>query len=405
MNKFFKLIVFVILTAFLTAGCGTTAKQAAKPAEGNGKSVKEQAIAAGFEIVDFDYVVEKTGIRKLKTVVLVDARPARKYEGATIPGSINVPDTKFKKFYPQFDKLKIAKSTEIITFCGGFKCIKSLKDAVMLKEKGFTNIKIYLAGMPDWNKQETYTEIGLKASKKAMGKAVFVDARPGRNFKKGTIATSISIPDTKFMKKGNRDKYLAMLPTDKKAAIIVYCGGYHCIKSHKVANILVKEYGYKNVKVMAAGLPGWKKAGFASKGSSAKKAASGMTAMTAIPMGSEEGSVSKKWFTANVIDPATRPSNVVVVDVRTPAEFDAGHVEGAINIPVDILYKDDDSGCATVGASIAKIKGDLIFMCASGGRAGEMYFGLLEDCKSPDAKRLHFLDAHVGYDSGKCVIN
>jgi rhodanese-related sulfurtransferase len=408
MNKFTKLLILVISISFLTFGCGTTAKKTVKPEEGAGISVKDQAIKAGFKLVDFDYVKDKAGVRKLKEVVLIDARPDRKYASATIPGSINIPDTKFAKFYPQLEKLGVTKDVEVITFCGGFKCVKSLHDAKLLRDKGFKNVKIYLAGMPDWKKHQTYTEISLSAAKKLLGKATFVDARPARKFKKGTIGGSINIPDTKFMKKENQAKYLKLLPQDKNAPIIVYCGGYHCVKSHNVANILVKDYGYKNVKVMAAGLPGWKKAGYSTKGAAVVTgtAAAAKTGAATIPAGSDEGTVDKKWFIENVVDPAKRPSNVTVVDVRSPSEYADGHVEGAINIPVDLIFASDDSGCTVVPPKIDKLtaKGDVIFMCASGGRAGDMYFELLESCKYPKMNKLHFLDAHVDYSSGKCVI-
>jgi rhodanese-related sulfurtransferase len=338
---------------------------------------------------------------------LIDARPVRKYEQATIPGALNLPDTKFAKYYPELEKLGVTKDVEIITFCGGFKCIKSLNDAKMLRDKGFKNVKIYLAGMPDWKKHNVYVEISLAAAYKKLGKATFVDARPARKFKKGTIAGSVNIPDTKFMKKENQAKYLKLLPQDKNAEIIVYCGGYHCIKSHNVANILVKDYGYKNIKVMAAGLPGWKKAGYSAKGTSVKagKAAATGVVVSGLKPGAEEGTVDKEWF-KTIIDPASRPKNIFIVDVRSPSEFEEGHVEGAVNIPVDLIFASDDSGCTVVPPKIDKLtaKGDVIFMCASGGRAGDMYFELKESCNYPKMDKLHFLDAHVDYSSGKCEI-
>ncbi len=407
------LIVISVVFAFMFAGCATTTQQNVKPVKKAGeKSVLERVKDAGFQIVDFDYVKDKAGVRKLKQFVLVDARPERKYLSATIPGALNLPDVKFEKYYPKFEELLkkagATKDVEVIVFCGGFHCVKSLHDAKYLKRKGFTNIKVYLAGMPDWTKHKTYTEISVKAASKLVGKSVFVDARPARKFKKGAVQGSINIPDTKFMKKENQEKYLKLLPEDKNAPIIVYCGGYHCIKSHNVANILVHDYGYTDVKVMAAGLPGWKKAGLlsASVAADTKKVKGLKAAAVKIPAGPDEGTVDKKWFSEVVVNPETRPSNVFVVDVRTPTEFENGHVAGAINIPVDLIFASDDSGCTVVPTKIDKLtaKGDVIFMCASGGRAGDMYFELIESCHYPKKDKIHFLDAHVEYASGKCTI-
>jgi rhodanese-related sulfurtransferase/predicted small secreted protein len=406
MKKLAKILSLMLILSFMLIACGTSTKEAAKPVENAGKSVKEQAIAADFQIVDFDYVKDKAGVRKLNEVVLIDARPDRKYNIATIPGAINIPDTKFEKFYPQLDSLGVTKDTEIIVFCGGYKCVKSLHDAKLLRDKGFKNVKIYLAGMPDWKQHQTYTEISLSDAKKMLGKATFIDARPARQFKKGTIGDSINIPDTKFMKKENQEEFLKLLPQDKNAPIIVYCGGYHCVKSHHVADILVKDYGYKNIHVMAAGLPGWKKAGYSTKGATAGTATVAKGAGSTIPAGSDEGTVDKKWFIENMVNPENRPANVFIVDVRAPSEYDAGHVEGAVNIPVDLIFASDDSGCTVVPPKVDKLteKGDVIFMCSTGGRAGDMYFELLESCNYPKMNKLHFLDAHVDYSDGKCKI-
>ncbi len=407
------LIVISVVLAFMFAGCATTTQQTVKPGQKAGeKSVLERVKDAGFQIVDFDYVKDKAGVRKLKQVVLVDARPERKYLSATIPGALNLPDVKFEKYYSALEALLkksgASKDVEIIVFCGGFHCVKSLHDAKYLKRKGFSNIKVYLAGMPDWTKHDTYTEISVKSASKLVGKSIFVDARPARMFKKISVQGSINIPDTKFMKKDQQAKYLKLLPQDKNAPIIVYCGGYHCIKSHNVANILVHDYGYSDIKVMAAGLPGWKKAGLLSESVAAdSQNVKGLkVAAVRIPAGPDEGTVDKKWFSENVINPETRPSNVFVVDVRTPTEFENGHVAGAVNVPVDLIFASDDSGCTVVPPKIDKLtaKGDVIFMCASGGRAGDMYFELIESCNYAKKDKIHFLDAHVEYAGGKCTI-
>ncbi len=54
-------------------------------------------------------------------------------------------------------------------------------------------------------------------------------------------------------------------------------------------------------------------------------------------------------------------SGAVILDVRTPSEFSGGHIEGAINIPVDALAK-----------KTAKIGGKdtvVVVYCASGSRS------------------------------------
>jgi len=110
-----------------------------------------------------------------------------------------------------------------------------------------------------------------------------------------------------------------------------------------------------------------------------------------IKMGKEEGAIDKAFFKKIV---AEKPSNVAIVDVRTPFEFNAGHFDGAKHVFINDLY---DKGCDATLAQLPK-EGYVVFVCATGARAGEMYSGILDDCKGKvEAKRLSFLDAEVAY--------
>lgn len=106
--------------------------------------------------------------------------------------------------------------------------------------------------------------------------------------------------------------------------------------------------------------------------------------------GKEEGSIDKEFFKQMV---AQKPTNVTIVDVRTPFEYNAGHFEGAKHIYINDMY---DKGCPSITDRLPK-EGYVVFVCASGARAGEMYFGLKDDCKYPEMNRLFFLDANIKY--------
>jgi hydroxyacylglutathione hydrolase len=105
----------------------------------------------------------------------------------------------------------------------------------------------------------------------------------------------------------------------------------------------------------------------------------------------EEGVVDKAFFRKILVD---KPANVSLVDVRTPFEYKAGHFDGAKHVFINDLY---DKGCEATLAQLPK-EGYVVFVCATGARAGEMYSGILDDCKGKvNAKRLFFLDAEVAY--------
>ncbi|MEF3254671.1 MAG: sulfurtransferase [Deferribacterales bacterium] len=402
------LVASMMLTLIGCAGTATDAQKVAKPevkqeakSEGQGKSVKQIVEEAKFEIVNYEYVKNKLGdqLRKFNQLVVIDARPVRKYDAAHIPSAINIPDTHIDKYFPQLEKFKVAKDTEIIVYCGGFYCIKSYNVAKFLRDKGYTNVKIYLAGDPEYS-TKSFMEISLSEAEKLHKEGVlFIDARPELVYKKGTIPGAINIPDTKFSV--NQEPYMKLLPNDKNTKMVVFCGGYACVKSHIVAEILYNK-GYKNVVVYAGGEPEWKENGKpivipGQEGAAVQKAEVKQAAATGdIKPGKDEGTVDKEFF-KTFID--SRPDNIVIIDVRTPSEFVNGHVKGAINIPVDDMYK---KGCESVTSRLPKGK-NIIFMCASGARAGEMWYGLKDDCKY-DMKGIYFLDAKVDYSTGKCEI-
>ena len=63
--------------------------------------------------------------------------------------------------------------------------------------------------------------------------SILIDARPEIKYQRGTIPSSLNIPDTMF------DEYYSVLndiPKDKE--LIIYCGGYNCTKSAIVASKL-----------------------------------------------------------------------------------------------------------------------------------------------------------------------
>lgn len=57
------------------------------------------------------------------------------------------------------------------------------------------------------------------------------------------------------------------------------------------------------------------------------------------------------------------PESTLVIDVRSPAEFSMGHVEGALNIPVENIS-------AQITQSLSDKNQTLVVYCASGMRSG-----------------------------------
>ncbi|MEW6164872.1 MAG: rhodanese-like domain-containing protein [Pseudomonadota bacterium] len=351
-------------------------------------------------IVEYDDVKPHAELpRDDKAALLVDSRPAaRRYDPGHIPTAINIPETQFDK---HTGKLPADKSAPIIFYCQGFECDLSHKSAYKAEALGYSNIKVYAAGQPDWEARGGLVAVSLAHIKKLMNdKADFllVDARPERTFAKGTIPGAINISDSKF------DKLAAeMLPADKNRTLIFFCGGLKCDLSSKSAT-KAKALGYKNVFVFPEGHPAW----LAAMGTTPAPAASMAQAMqqmagtmaaaantavgtaaVMIESGKEKGSISVPSFERILKE---SPAQILVVDVRDEKDVKKGTFTGAINIPINDLEKKL--------SSLPKDK-PVVFTCGTGARAGEAYDTvkmLAGDIKA------YFLDAEVSCDGNICSI-
>jgi len=361
----------VLAAPLITAGGGVALAE----------SAQAQPKAGWYEnIVDTDFVKQYVEIPPRKDVTIIDARPAaRQYGPAHIPGAINIPDSKFDQMT---ERLPADKDKLVIVYCGGVACMLSHNVAHKMEKLGYTNIKVYADGSPAWSKAGLPMAVSGAYVKKLMDqkeKFVLVDARPARMYGKGHIRGAISIPDSQF------DKHLGKLPADKTVSLVFYCGGLACNLSEKAAE-KARKLGYTNVKTYPEGYPGWSKAypEAAASVAAAAPAAAPVKQVADIAPGKEKGSISLASFEKLVRE---TPEAALLVDVRDPKEFAAGHLKGAINIPINDLEKKLDT---------LPTDKPVIFLCATGARSGEAY-----DAVSLLRKevRAYFLDADTIFEA------
>ncbi|MDD3324067.1 MAG: rhodanese-like domain-containing protein [Sulfurospirillaceae bacterium] len=392
----FKIISVVTLVAgLILGGCAATEAKVAQMASGPTPHVKELIEKHKLSVVDYAYTKTAigNGTRSGAKALLIDARPNPKYLSGTIPSSLNIPDTQIDKYIGQLDKTP--KDKEIIVYCGGWDCEKSPIVAGHLKSKGFTNVKLYQAGEPEWA-AKSYLEVGTPVVEGAFKKngALLIDARPYAK------TLQESIPGAIYMNDEDMPKLMGRFPADKNTPIITFCAGYECHKSHVVANKLF-ELGYKKVSVYAGGLPAWKQAKLqttagAKKAESVKAEAPKKDAsIDGVKLGADEGTVDGEWLKTAIMSNKI-PANIVIVDVRNETEFASGHIGGAINLEAGKMKAEEFYAKLPKGKVI-------IFNCATGGRAMEARMKL-EEAKLDISKVLYF-DANIKCDtSGKCEI-
>jgi rhodanese-related sulfurtransferase len=331
-------------------------------------------------LVDYDFVKQNVSIPPKKGVVIIDSRPAaRQYDPGHIPGAINIPDSQFDKLV---DKLPADKATLLLFYCGGLECMLSHNSAFKAEKLGYTNIKVYPAGSPEWKAKGAQMSVSAAYLKKlAEDKSpyVLVDARPKRVADKGMIPTAINISDSEF------DKHVDKLPADKATPLIFYCGGMECVLSDNSAE-KAKKLGYTNVLTYPPGYPEWEKmhGAPAPAGAPAGATAGPAASSAALVPGKEKGSVTVDSFQAVW---KANPGSVMLVDVRDPKEVASGMIKGSVNIPMNELEK-----------KVGTLPTDkpVVFVCGTGARSGEAY----DTVKLLGGKvQASFLDADVKFNA------
>ncbi len=331
-------------------------------------------------LIDFDFMRQNVSIPPKKGVVIIDSRPAaRQYDPGHIPGAINIPDSQFDK---QVDKLPADKATLLLFYCGGLECMLSHNSAFKAEKLGYTNIKVYPAGSPEWKAKGAQMSVSAAYLKKlAEDKApyVLIDARPKRVADKGMIPTAINISDSEF------DKHIDKLPADKATPLIFYCGGLECVLSDNSAE-KAKKLGYTNILTYPPGYPEWEKLhGTPAAAGTPAGAASGPAASSAaLVPGKEKGSVTVASFEQVW---KANPGSVMLVDVRDPKEVASGMIKGSVNIPMNELEK-----------KIGTLPTDkpVVFVCGTGARSGEAF----DTVKLLGGKvQASFLDADVKFNA------
>lgn len=313
--------------------------------------------------------------------VLVDSRPHNVYIKGHINGAINIPDAEFAKHTA---KLPRDKDQLLIFYCGGLSCELSAASAIKAIELGHTNVKVYQEGTPYWQEKGNYlvvTEEYIKdlIMETYMGRSdlppyYLLDARPYSLYFKSHIPNSMHLDNTQYLV-----RYSNYMPIEKDALIITYCGGFDCIKSHTLAEDLMKD-GYHNVRVYAGGMPTWQASNLPTFGMEGIRTNFDVAA----------GKVNRGLTPAQFVEKMQGP-NVLVVDVRSPAERANGAIKGSINIPDGDIHANP----AAIASQLPADKNTIILIhCASGARAG----GVVDKIADLGYPNTFYLDSRITID-------
>jgi rhodanese-related sulfurtransferase len=290
--------------------------------------------------------------------LLVDARPASKYAAGHLPTAISIPLPVLEKEGAKL--LPPKKGTLLVFYGGGVSCGLSHKSARIAKSLGYSNVKVFTGGEPEWKKAEHYT-IPVASFLKE-GNVVLVDLRDPKAAASGYIPGAVNVPLAQL------DGWEKKFPSTKGAQLVFYGG-----KESEVAAAIstARDWGYTNVTGFPGGTAEWKKSGF--------ELAQGVPLDRIVyrkKLGPDE--LGSAEFLKGLSE------GTLLVDVRTPEEYAKEHIAKAINIPAEQMAKRF--------SELPKGK-QVVFYCNTGTRA-EMAFDVVKG-KEYSVK---FLNANVEFN-------
>lgn len=337
-----------------------------------------KALPKGYGVTKVDDVVAL--LAEKKPLVLLDVRETTEYAEGHIENSLNVPLRTLAKNLNLLPDLK----ADILVICkGGFRAIMA---QAALNILGYSNVKTLQGGYDAWVGEDlpvvkeattpdaaTAPEINAEvltavdsvlsnlpknwdgvapkdlAAEIADKAPILIDVRSKEEWDKGYIEGAQHIWINEFV--DNLDK----LPADKSAKVVVYCQSSY---RGGIVKIMMNLLGYSNVRNMSGGVNAWVKSELPLVGAAAPAFNLDESLAAYLKSLPETFNAVRVDALAEELKGDAKP---FLLDVRTAEEFAEGHIEGAINVPLNEVTKNL--------ALLPDLNQNIVVYCGSGHRS------------------------------------
>jgi rhodanese-related sulfurtransferase len=120
-----------------------------------------------------------------------------------------------------------------------------MKKLLLFCAAALAAVAVYAGEYPDIKIPELKSAIAAR-------KVTLLDANGTESWQKGHIPGAIDF-------EANKGKLAGLLPKDKNALVVAYCGGPKC-QAYQAAAKAAEKLGYTNIKHLTAGISGWQDA-------------------------------------------------------------------------------------------------------------------------------------------------
>ncbi|MGI6655495.1 MAG: rhodanese-like domain-containing protein [Desulfobulbus sp.] len=248
-----------------------------------------------------------------KPVFLVDSRPPNRFAQGHLPDAHSIPMPVLKE--KKGAVLPKDKEQPVIFYCGGITCPLSPASAVIAKQLGYTDVRVYHEGEPEWAK----AALPLYSTQEFVlsGDAVVLDLRTRDTAVAGRVRGAYSTPYD-----GLED---SLGDVARNAPLILYAG----TEAPTEAIEILHEEGFNTVSLIRGGYKGW----VASGGPVEKGPIFNTEIRWVRKLGKGEVSVEDFRKAASGED-----KDALIVDSRTEEEIaELGIFRHTVNIPLDEL--------------------------------------------------------------------
>lgn len=237
---------------------------------------------------------------------------------------------------------------------------------------GYTNIRVYHAGIPAWSKEGNPVLTTQNSVAKSLDNIILIDTRGPEAAKGGHIPGAVAIPLNEVLREKNQ------FPLDSRARIVFYAQDTNLSQLAPV----IKEISYwgdYRMSVLEGGYASWTKKGRPVQTDKVR------TKIYYLPR-PEPGQIVSDEF-MNIV--SIQPEDKFLLDVRSSEEAAKGMIQGAVNIPVDELQD-----------RLKELPRDkeIIIHCGTGVRA-EMAYSILQNA----GFKARFLNDKVAFMENRLI--
>jgi len=343
----------------------------AAPALGTATGLGTLMIAAQAQEASYPIIVSEKQFLELaeKGGKIVDVRAQTAYQAGHLPGAVNLPWSRFHVSERDGIRNEFAEDSvfEKEVSAAGLEAGDTLliydnnslpgRAFIALEYAGFANIHVLDGGVGGYTGTLSTEPVQVAASDFTIGEkhdvrvdkayvekrrndsdAVVIDGRGADAFvdghipgAKSLVAASLLTEDRRVQPQDVINSLLASRGIDKDKEILSYCGSGVAAANNYVA---LRNLGYSNVRVYDESWDEWSR-----DPQAGQSLALGNYTFTGKPVVAD-AEAGPRFLTAEQVRELAKDPKVVVLDVRSPSDFNAGQIPGSVNVFWDSTLDD-----------------------------------------------------------------